>query len=194
MIIKGMTANCTVSMHFWNNIPKNISKLTFTDSNIDQEVLGDLGLHLMTNECLINELTLDGIDLSKKNFMCCLPPVTRVKKLWLRFCRLGDAGVDRISETLQCQGDDFCDKGETRTLQLLNLDCNGITCAGVKTLAQVLRANRTLRILSLAKNAIKDEGALALVNVLSKFALTEDELRWKNTRELRRTRILEWTY
>lgn len=57
---------------------------------------------------------------------------------------------------------------------------------------QVLRTNRTLQSLSLARNVIKNEGALALVNVLSKFSLSDYETKLIFTQEQRRTRLIEY--
>jgi len=57
---------------------------------------------------------------------------------------------------------------------------------------QILRTNRTLKSLSLARNLIKDEGAFALVSVLSKFQLNSDETNWKSMQEQKSNRILEY--
>lgn len=57
---------------------------------------------------------------------------------------------------------------------------------------QVLRTNRTLQLLSLARNLIRDEGALALVNILSKFQLNDDETKWISMRKQQRTKLIEY--
>jgi hypothetical protein len=57
---------------------------------------------------------------------------------------------------------------------------------------QILRTNRTLQSLSLASNLIKDEGILAIMNVLSKFDLDDYETEWKFKYEQRRKRLVEY--
>ncbi|KAE9530558.1 hypothetical protein AGLY_011020 [Aphis glycines] len=136
-------------------------------------------------ECLVHELVLDRINLSNLNYLCCLTPDIKVKKLWLRFCQLKDKGVNYLLDILDETS------GKTQ-LNSLYLDCNGITCEGAKKIAQILRTNRTLKSLSLARNLIKDEGAFALMSVLSKFQLNSDEIDWKSTQEQKSNRILEY--
>lgn len=62
----------------------------------------------------------------------------------------------------------------------------------IKIIRQVLRTNRTLKSLSLARNLIKDEGAFALVSVLSTFQLNDYETNWKSKQEQQRNRLLEY--
>lgn len=44
----------------------------------------------------------------------------------------------------------------------------------------------------MARNLIKDEGAFALVSVLSTFQLNDYETNWKYKQEQQRNRILEY--
>lgn len=62
----------------------------------------------------------------------------------------------------------------------------------IKIIHQVLRTNRTLKSLSLAKNLIKDEGAFALVSVLSTFQLNDYETNWKSKQEQQKNKLLEY--
>lgn len=58
--------------------------------------------------------------------------VLRVNKLWMRFCRLGDAGINNLLTVL--------DETDSKTrLEVLYLDCNSITCQGAKRIAKVNR-------------------------------------------------------
>ncbi|VVC29065.1 Leucine-rich repeat [Cinara cedri] len=177
--------NDEVLPDFWNKMSTNITKLSLYNFNVDQQFLNHLSKYLQTEECVINELVFDRINLSNMNYLCCLTSNNKVNKLRLRLCQLKDKGVDDLLSILDETN------GKTQ-LKLLYLDCNGITCKGAKRIAKVLRTNRTLESLSLAKNMIKDEGALALVNVLSTFHLTDDETKWKCMHKQHRSRILEY--
>lgn len=44
----------------------------------------------------------------------------------------------------------------------------------------------------MASNLIKDEGILAIMNVLSKFNLYDHEMEWKFKHEQRRRRLIEY--
>lgn len=56
--------------------------------------------------------------------------VSRVNKLWLRFCQLKDKGINNLLTVL--------DETNRKTqISLLHLDCNGITCEGAKKIAKV---------------------------------------------------------
>lgn len=44
----------------------------------------------------------------------------------------------------------------------------------------------------MARNLIKDEGAFALVSVLSTFQLNDYETNWKSKQEQQRNRLLEY--
>ncbi|XP_025203778.1 leucine-rich repeat-containing protein 71-like, partial [Melanaphis sacchari] len=174
------------NVHWYEQeLSKTITKLSLTNYKVNQEILNSLSNYLKMEECLVMELVFDGIDLSNLNYLCCLTPDTKVKKLWLRFCQLKDKGVNHLLDILDETS------GKTQ-LNSLYLDCNGITCEGAKKIAQILRTNRTLKSLSLARNLIKDEGAFALVSVLSKFQLNSDETNWKSMQELKSNRILEY--
>jgi hypothetical protein len=67
-------------------------------------------------------------------------------------------------------------KRQNKKLLSLNLNTNEITDTGAIHLARSLRTNRTLLILSLANNYIGDIGAKAFADVISRFALTQEEL------------------
>lgn len=62
----------------------------------------------------------------------------------------------------------------------------------IKYTPQVLRTNRTLKSLSLARNCIKDEGAIALLSVLSTFQLNDYETNWKHMQEQQSNRLIEY--
>ncbi|CAH1709504.1 unnamed protein product [Aphis gossypii] len=174
------------NMHWYEQeLSKTITKLSLTYFEVNQEILNNLSNYLKMEECLVHELVLDRINLSNLNYLCCLTPDIKVKKLWLRFCQLKDKGVNYLLDILDETS------GKTQ-LNSLYLDCNGITCEGAKKIAQILRTNRTLKSLSLARNLIKDEGAFALMSVLSKFQLNSDEIDWKSTQEQKSNRILEY--
>jgi hypothetical protein len=61
----------------------------------------------------------------------------------------------------------------------LNLSSNRIGDEGAKSLARALRTNRTLLVLNLSSNQIGDAGAKAFADVISKFALTFEEICYR---------------
>lgn len=44
-------------------------------------MLNNLSNYLQTKDCFINELVFDGINLSNKNYLCCLSPKTKYLKI-----------------------------------------------------------------------------------------------------------------
>ncbi|CAE7543315.1 Nlrc3 [Symbiodinium natans] len=80
----------------------------------------------------------------------------KVKRLDLRYRKIGDAGAEQLAAALE---------GNT-SLTKLELDYNGITSAGVTRIAEALIKNVTLTHLYLCNNVIDDEGALHLAAAL----------------------------
>ncbi|XP_025425017.1 uncharacterized protein LOC112693952 [Sipha flava] len=170
---------------FGFKVPKNITKLSLSNFDVNQNTLNILSEYLQTEESVISELVFDGINLSNMNYLCCITPNSKVNKLWLSRCQLKDKGIEDLITVL--------DETNIKTqLNSLYLDRNGITCKGARQIAQILRTNRTLQSLSLASNLIKDEGILAIMNVLSKFDLDDYETEWKFKYEQRRKRLVEY--
>jgi len=56
---------------------KYINVRSLSNYNVNQEVLNNLGEYLQTEDCCVTELVFDGIDLSNKNYLCCLTPNTK---------------------------------------------------------------------------------------------------------------------
>eukprot|EP00439_Symbiodinium_sp_Y106_P053234 s580_g7.t1 len=80
----------------------------------------------------------------------------KVKRLDLRYRKIGDAGAEKLAVAL----------AENTSLTKLELDYNGITSAGITRIAEALLKNVTLTHLYLCHNVIDDEGALHLAAAL----------------------------
>ncbi|CAJ1350304.1 unnamed protein product [Effrenium voratum] len=87
----------------------------------------------------------------------------KVRRLDLRYRKIGDRGAERLSEVLL----------ENSTLTRLELDFNGLTSGGAARLAEALTKNSTLTHLYLCNNIIDDEGAYHLASVIGRSGLVE---------------------
>lgn len=94
----------------------------------------------------------------------------------MRFCKINEEGIAKISEELKSPSD--------QTLIHLNLSSNFIADEGVLHLANSLRVNRCLKYLNLADNHITDIGCIAIMAVLQKFCLKLDELVYRRQKIL----------
>jgi hypothetical protein len=121
----------------------------------------------MVSKFHIKQVTLSGNPIESENYAALLlSDETSLERLSLHGNGLSDKAAKLLGEALP----------SNKTLKLLDLAHNRISSVGTKHLADALRINRKLLSLSLANNRVDDEGAVALSEVISRFALNKQEL------------------
>lgn len=118
----------------------------------------------------LRSLVLDGNTVKAENWHELMGEESPVQNLSLRHCGITDKGAELIGQALGS-----IKKTNTKLISL-NLSGNKITDKGAEHIALGLRMNRTLMSLSLASNFIEDKGAAKLAEILSRFALTHEEV------------------
>ncbi|XP_078577079.1 leucine-rich repeat-containing protein 71-like isoform X7 [Branchiostoma floridae x Branchiostoma japonicum] len=125
----------------------------------------------VASQCLnLRTVKLDGNPVPGEGFHQLIGEDSMIVSMSLRSCKISDKGAELIGKALSTV------KTRNQSLCVLNLNSNLITDVGACHLSNGLRMNRTLLILSVANNAIGDEGAKQLGEVLSRFALTHEEI------------------
>ncbi|XP_078666652.1 leucine-rich repeat-containing protein 71-like isoform X2 [Branchiostoma floridae x Branchiostoma belcheri] len=125
----------------------------------------------VASQCLnLRTVKLDGNPVPGEGFHQLIGEDSMIVSMSLRSCKISDKGALLIGKALSTV------KTRNQSLCVLNLNSNLITDVGACHLSNGLRMNRTLLILSVANNAIGDEGAKQLGEVLSRFALTHEEV------------------
>ncbi|KDO25814.1 hypothetical protein SPRG_08757 [Saprolegnia parasitica CBS 223.65] len=92
---------------------------------------------------------------------------TQLTQLSLRANGISAEGAIALADTLK----------QNATLTQLNLFRNRIGDAGVEALAQALSENKTLQHLSVANNGVSGAGALSLVRAITRFVVSEAQLK-----------------
>ncbi|XP_062291396.1 leucine-rich repeat-containing protein 71 [Scomber scombrus] len=115
-------------------------------------------------------VTLDGNTLPEQSYHLLLSEESVLTHLSLRNNRIGDEGARLIGSALSTP------RSANKNLCSLNLAFNCIGDAGAAQIAQGLRLNRALLLLSLSNNKIRDSGATHLAAILGEFALTHEEV------------------
>ncbi|KAK9526697.1 hypothetical protein VZT92_015382 [Zoarces viviparus] len=126
-------------------------------------------------------VTLEGNHLPEQSYHLLLSEDSVLTHLYLRNNRIGDKGAHLIGSALSTA------RSANKNLNYLNLAFNCIGDAGATHIAQGLRFNRTLLMLSLYNNQIGDSGAAQLAAILSEFALTHGEVVERRKMLLERT-------
>ncbi|XP_066270000.1 leucine-rich repeat-containing protein 71-like isoform X2 [Branchiostoma lanceolatum] len=125
----------------------------------------------VASQCLnLRNIKLDGNPVPGEGFHQLIGEDSMIVSMSLRSCKISDKGAELIGKALSTV------KTRNQSLCVLNLNSNLITDVGAGHLSNGLRMNRTLLILSVANNAIGDEGAKKFGEVLSRFALTHEEV------------------
>lgn len=124
----------------------------------------------------LHDLSLNGNPNPHQNFDLVLNS-PHLKCLSLKFCSLNQKSVAKIAEKLSYPNE--------TSLVSLTLSSNSLDDDCAKSLANMLRTNRTLVYLNLADNFVTDEGCKAIVEVLRVFPLKHEEI------VLRRRKMLE---
>ncbi|XP_078591308.1 leucine-rich repeat-containing protein 71-like isoform X4 [Branchiostoma floridae x Branchiostoma japonicum] len=125
----------------------------------------------VASQCLnLRTVKLDGNPVPGEGFHQLIGEDSMIVSMSLRSCKITDKGAELIGKALSTA------KTRNQSLCALNLNSNMITDAGACYIANGLRMNRTLLVLSIANNAIGDEAAKKFGEVLSRFALTHEEV------------------
>lgn len=125
-------------------------------------------LSKILNASTITELCLDGSSVSVADYTMLLE-TTKLRYLSLSRCYIQDEACKSIAAKLHF-------KESAQNLLLINLSSNRITDEGAKHISYALRTNRHLRYLNLADNHITDCGAGQILDVLTEFPLSYDEI------------------
>ncbi|XP_073423184.1 leucine-rich repeat-containing protein 71 isoform X2 [Dendrobates tinctorius] len=118
----------------------------------------------------VKVLSLEGNPLPDQAYHRLISEDLGLVHISLRNNQINDAGAQLIGRALQGL------KVANKNLAALILSYNHITDLGAGYIAQALRFNRSLLSLNLSSNLIGDQGALALAEVLGRFALTHLEI------------------
>ncbi|KAM4014057.1 leucine-rich repeat-containing protein 71 isoform 2-T2 [Anomaloglossus baeobatrachus] len=115
-------------------------------------------------------LSLEGNSLPDQSYHRLISDDLGLVHISLRNNQINDNGARLIGQALRGL------KVTSKNLATLVLSYNHITDLGAGHIAQALRFNRSLLTLNLSSNRIGDQGALALAEVLGRFALTHPEI------------------
>ncbi|KAG6460290.1 hypothetical protein O3G_MSEX011887 [Manduca sexta] len=126
----------------------------------------------------ITDICLDNTFLQQANYHILLDNQSCLRHLSLSRCKIDDIVVDNIASRLRHPSP------ASKTLSLLNLSSNKITDLGAKYIGEALRSNRQLCYLNLASNSISDDGATFILNSLTEFPMTYEEVIQARTRHV----------
>jgi hypothetical protein len=132
--------------------------------NLDRQYLTDQDILIIVQQAVVNKqcttlhlsdnrITSEGVSILTEG----LHNNTTLEQLSIFNNRVDDKGVDSLARVLA---------ENNSTLKILNLGWNPITDDGVGYLAEMLKTNRTLSTLFLARTQISDRGVKLLANAL----------------------------
>lgn len=149
-----------------------LSKIVIQRCVVNAFVIHDLSKMLPLTA--ISEICLDESPLPEANYATLLNSKGNgLKYLSLARCLINDVVCEQIASKLHYS------MGAGNQLLSLNLSSNHITDEGAQSLADALRTNRRLRYLNLTNNRITDTGFGHILNTLTEFPLTANELGQK---------------
>lgn len=150
-------------------------KLTICKGGLTQGTIHEINEMLPYSN--ITEVCLDDNYVRQGNYYVLLDTLTSLTILSLCRCSINDSICEDIVERLQPgrSGD---------KLQSLSLSTNFIGNIGACKFGNLLRRNRNLLHLNLADNQITYEGAAAILEHLTEFKLSEDEIFNRRRRKL----------
>ncbi|XP_047995206.1 uncharacterized protein LOC125233288 [Leguminivora glycinivorella] len=119
----------------------------------------------------LTDICLDNTFVPQGTYYVLLDQASSLKCLSLSKCKINDTVCKIMAERLQCNGP------ASRNLRMLNLSCNLITDVGAQALGNSLRTNRHIMHLNLCGNGITNVGAGYLLEPLSEFPFTADEIK-----------------
>ncbi|XP_069759182.1 NACHT, LRR and PYD domains-containing protein 3-like isoform X2 [Narcine bancroftii] len=114
--------------------------------------------HILGNSEMIKDLDLGGCTVQSEGLQRLVPQLHRFHILRLDNNKLGDSGVNLLSDVLAKQD---C------KIQLLELKNNHLTASCAESLASALSMNCSLRYLYLGENQLRDAGVKTLAAILS---------------------------
>ncbi|XP_077114879.1 leucine-rich repeat-containing protein 71 isoform X3 [Ranitomeya variabilis] len=153
---------------------RSIREVCIKGWKIDEKMMGVFAkcLPALTNLQKINLWNVGLTDATFSSLVTILQscPGVKLVQISLRNNQISDVGAQLIGRALQGL------KVANKNLAALVLSYNHITDMGAGYIAKALRFNRSLLSLNLSSNLIGDQGALALAEVLGRFALTNPEI------------------
>ncbi len=171
VFVRGWKIDQPMMLVFKQCLPKldRLQTINLWKTGLTGETLGLLAEFLP--ECTnLKNLILDNNPVKCESYDQLLRSESPVQHLSLRHSNVTDTGAQLLGQALGTT------TVQNQKLLSLNLNGNEITDTGVERLAVGLRMNRTLLTLGLAHNQITDEGAKKLAEVVSKFAMTHEEI------------------
>ncbi|KAM3918685.1 leucine-rich repeat-containing protein 71 [Leptodactylus fuscus] len=118
----------------------------------------------------VRVISLEGNPLPDQSYYKLISDDSGLVHISLRNNQINDEGARHIGQALRSL------KMTSKNLATLVLSYNHITDLGAGYIAQALKFNRSLLSLNLSSNQIGDQGALALAEMLGRFALSHPEI------------------
>ncbi|XP_045779747.1 uncharacterized protein LOC123877236 [Maniola jurtina] len=118
----------------------------------------------------ITEICFDNSFFPEANYDLLFEGRNKIRYISLSRCKIDDAVVENIAKKLAYP------LPASKFLTALILSSNRITDRGVVPLAKALRSNRQLSYISLADNSLTDDGVGLILDSLTEFLLTEEEV------------------
>jgi Leucine-rich repeat (LRR) protein len=148
---------------------EKLNTINFWNVGLTDKTLRDLASFLPQCPNLKN-IVIEANPIPEEPWACLLGEDSLVVNLSLRHNDITDRGASGIGAALSTVN--TCNKN----LISLNLSHNKFSDVGAEAIVKGLRMNRVLLCLSLASNKITDKGAVKFGEVLSRFALTHEEV------------------
>ncbi|XP_064635865.1 leucine-rich repeat-containing protein 71-like isoform X4 [Lineus longissimus] len=158
----GVFSKCFVTM-------EKLHSINFWNVGLTEETLKQFAAFL-PNIPNLRSLMLDANPIKGENYFELIKEESPIQHLSLRHNSITDHGAKLLGTALGT-----VHKTNVKLISL-NLNSNQISDEGATSLAGGLRFNRCLLSLCLANNKISDSGAKKLAEVLSRFALSHEEV------------------
>ncbi|XP_063363268.1 uncharacterized protein LOC134651737 [Cydia amplana] len=164
-INRKLTDVISLSLPYHTRLNKLICKGKGLDHGVIVEIVKMMQFSNLTDICLDNTFVPQG------TYYVLLDQALALRCLSLSKCKINDIVCKKIAERLEYNGP------ASRNLRILNLSCNLITNIGAQALGHSLRTNRYVMHLNLCGNSITSVGAGYLLEPLSEFPLSTDEIK-----------------
>ncbi|XP_063383762.1 uncharacterized protein LOC134670021 [Cydia fagiglandana] len=146
-----------------------LNKFTCKGKGLDHGVIGEIVKMMQFSN--LTDICLDNTFVPQGTYYILLDQASTLKCLSLSKCKINDIVCKKIAERLGCNGP------ASKNLRILNLSCNLITDIGAQALGHSLRTNRHIMHLNLCGNSITNVGAEYLLEPLSEFPLSTEEIK-----------------